>query len=144
VSDSDGYLIQGGCLCGTVRFELAAAPTSCGYCHCTRCQKRTGTASSINVAVDGRAVRIIAGEDRIGGWQPPDAGMEKCFCSDCGAQLFSRSRTDPSRMGIRMSAFDRDPGVSPSYRQFVAYAAAWEPIPDDDLDRFPESRPSGR
>jgi hypothetical protein len=47
-------------------------------------------------------------------------------------------------MGIRMSAFDTDPGVRPSYHQYVAYAASWEPIPDDGLERFPESRPSGR
>jgi hypothetical protein len=38
-----------------------------------------------------------------------------------------------------MGTFDSDPGVRPSYHQFVAYAAAWEPIPDDGLERFPES-----
>jgi hypothetical protein len=70
--------------------------------------------------------------------------MRKCFCTDCGAHLFSRSTENPSRMGIRMSAFDTEPGVRPSYRQYVAYAASWEPIPDDGLERFPESRPSGR
>jgi len=41
---------------------------------------------------------------------------------------------------IRLGTFDSDPGVRPSYRQFVAYAASWEPIPDDGLPRFPESR----
>ena len=44
-------------------------------------------------------------------------------------------------MGVRMSAFDGDPGVRPSWRAFVAYAAAWEPIPDDGLPRFQEGRP---
>jgi hypothetical protein len=39
-----------------------------------------------------------------------------------------------------MGTFDDDPGVRPSVRQFVAYAAAWEPLPDDGLSRFPESR----
>ena len=42
-------------------------------------------------------------------------------------------------MAIRMSAFDGDPGVRPSKRSFVAYAAVWEPIPDDGLERFDES-----
>ena len=40
-----------------------------------------------------------------------------------------------------MGAFDSDPGIRPSYRQFVAYAAAWEAIPDDGLPRYPEARP---
>jgi hypothetical protein len=40
---------------------------------------------------------------------------------------------------IRMGAFDGDPGIRPSFRQFVTYAAPWEPIPDDGLPRHPES-----
>ncbi len=39
-----------------------------------------------------------------------------------------------------MSAFDGDPGVRPSYRQYVAYAPSWEPLPDDGLPRFAEAR----
>ena len=39
-----------------------------------------------------------------------------------------------------MGTFDGDPGIRPSVRQFVAYAAPWEPIPDDGLPRHAESR----
>ena len=46
----------------------------------------------------------------------------------------------PDSIGIRMGTFDTDPGVRPSVRSFVAYAAPWEPIPDDGLPRHPESR----
>jgi hypothetical protein len=45
-------------------------------------------------------------------------------------------------MAVRMGAFDGDPGVRPSFRQFVAYAAPWEPIPDDGLPRYPERPPA--
>ena len=44
-------------------------------------------------------------------------------------------------MSIRMAAFDIDPGVRPSSRQYVAYAASWDTIPDDGLPRYDESRP---
>jgi len=40
-----------------------------------------------------------------------------------------------------MGAFDTDPGVRPAYRQFVAFAAPWEPIPADGLPRYPETSP---
>jgi hypothetical protein len=133
--------VQGGCLCGRVRFELTAPPTLAGYCHCTRCQRRTGTGSSAQARIDGRTFRLLVGAELIRGWKPPGGGFEKCFCAECGAHLFSRSPEDPVQMSIRMAAFDGDPGVRPSYRQFVAYAAAWEPIPDDGLERFPEARP---
>ncbi len=134
-------LLTGGCLCGAVRFELTEPPQRAGYCHCTRCQKRTGTAVSANARVDGRAFRIVAGHELVRTWRHPDGGFEKAFCGECGAHLFSRNPDDPSQMGIRMSAFDGDPGVRPSSRQFVAYAASWEPIPDDGLERFDEARP---
>lgn len=140
MSMSDRYSVQGGCLCGAVRFELTAPPFSAGYCHCTRCQRRTGTGSSISAFVDPSALRWVSGESLVRGWLPPADGAEKCFCGECGAHLLSRSR-DGTRVGIRMSAFDSDPGVRPSSRQFVAYAAVWEAIPDDGLPRFDEARP---
>ena len=39
-----------------------------------------------------------------------------------------------------MGAFDGDPGVRPTFRAFVDYAAPWEPIPDDGLERFTERK----
>jgi hypothetical protein len=41
---------------------------------------------------------------------------------------------------VRLGTFDGDPGIRPSFRQFVAYAAPWERIPDDGLPRFPEGK----
>ena len=130
----------GGCLCGGVRFELTEPATAAGYCHCTRCQKRTGTSQSAQARIDARTFRLVAGEALVKGWRHPDGGFEKCFCSDCGSHLFSRS-PDGTQMSVRLSAFDRNPGVRPSWRTFVDYAAVWEPIPDDGLRRYPEGRP---
>ena len=140
MSDQAEYSIQGGCLCGAVRFELTAPPLSAGYCHCSRCQRRTGTAVSASAFIEPGSLHWLQGEDLIRGWLPPVDGAEKCFCGDCGAHLFSRSR-DGARIGIRMAAFDTDPGVRPSSRQYVASAACWEPIPDDGLPRFEGARP---
>jgi len=41
-------------------------------------------------------------------------------------------------VSVRLGAFDSDPLIRPSMRQFVAYAAPWEEIPDDGLPRHPE------
>jgi hypothetical protein len=133
--------ITGGCLCGGVRFELSAPPAAAGYCHCTRCQKRTGTGSSVQARIDGRTFRLVQGEALVSAWRHPDGGFEKCFCSACGSHLFSRNPDDPAQMSVRMAAFDEDPGVRPTWRTFVAYAAPWEPIPDDGLERHREGRP---
>ena len=133
--------LTGGCNCGGVRFEIDAPLTGAGYCHCTRCQRRTGGAVSAQARIDGSTFRLVQGEELVKAWHPPDGGFEKCFCGECGAHLFARNPDDPAQMSIRMAAFDGDPGVRPSWRAFVAYAADWEPIPDDGLARFPEAKP---
>jgi hypothetical protein len=133
--------LRGGCLCGAVRFELDERPTHAGYCHCTRCQRRTGTAASAQARIDGRNLRLTAGAESLGAWRHPDGGFEKCFCTRCGAHLFSRNPEDLTQMSVRMAAFDSDPGVRPSWRAYLAYAASWEPIPDDGLERHQEGRP---
>ncbi len=130
--------VTGGCLCGGVRFSLSEPPTAAGYCHCTRCQRRTGTSQSAQARVDGRTFTLTAGEALVKGWRHDDGGFEKCFCVECGAHLFSRNPDDPTKMSVRLSAFDEDPGVRPQWRTFVDYAAPWEPIPDDGLVRHRE------
>ena len=134
--------LTGGCLCGGVRWELTEPPVSAGYCHCTRCQRRTGTAASPSARIAPGSLRIVSGEELIQAWTPPDDGFKKAFCSNCGGALWSQSRHDPEVISIRMGTFDSDPGIRPSARSFVAYAASWEPIPDDGLPRFPEQRQS--
>ena len=131
--------LTGGCLCGGVRFEVTEPLRDAGYCHCTRCQRRTGTASSISGGVVPGSLRIVSGEELITDYRPPD-GFVKVFCGVCGSALWSRHPEDPDVLAIRLGVFDRDPGVRPSWRQFVAYAVPWEPLPDDGLPRFAERR----
>ena len=128
-------------MCGGVRFELSAPATQAGYCHCTRCQKRTGGGWSVQARIDGRTFRLLQGEELVGAWRHEDGGFEKCFCTRCGAHLFSRNPDDPSQMSIRMAAFDGDPGVRPSWHAFAAYAPPWEPVPEDGLPRWDEAKP---
>ena len=132
--------LTGGCLCGGVRYEVTESPTVAGYCHCTRCQRRTGSAAAVSAVVVPGTLRITAGEELLGSFDPPD-GWSKVFCSACGGALWAQSRDDPGLVAVRMGTFDADPGIRPSYRQFTAYAAPWEPIPDDGLPRYAERRP---
>jgi hypothetical protein len=133
--------LTGACGCGAVQFEVTEPLVTATYCHCTRCQRRTGTAASANTRVSAEAFSIVRGEDRLRAWKP-EGGAEKWFCGDCGSALFSRNPADASLVGVRLGALDSDPGIRPSAHQFVAYAAAWEPIPDDGLPRYPETRPA--
>ena len=133
--------LTGGCGCGAVRYEIDQPLLSASYCHCTRCQRRTGTAASANARVAPGAFRIVAGEEHVGAWAP-DGGFAKFFCGLCGSALFSRDPENPDTVGVRLGTFDGDPGIRPQWHQFVAYAAVWEPLPDDGLPRHPEGHRS--
>jgi hypothetical protein len=134
--------LTGGCLCGGVRFEVTSPLVSAGYCHCTRCQRRTGSAYSAQARIEPGSLRVTAGDDLVRAYEPP-GGFLKFFCSACGSALWSQDPADSKVKSVRLGVFDGDPRIRPSYRQFVAYAAPWEQIPDDGLDHYPELRPPG-
>jgi hypothetical protein len=137
------FRLTGRCGCGAVRYELTAPLRAAGYCHCKRCQRRTGTAASANGSVEPGSFRVLEGEDRLRAWRP-EGGWEKWFCGDCGSAMFSRSPDDPQKLGLRLGTLDTDPGIRPGYHQFLESAAPWEDVPDDGLERFQGSRRAAR
>jgi hypothetical protein len=131
--------LEGGCLCGAVRFEITQPFISAGYCHCTHCQRRTGTSSSANGRVAQSGFRLLAGAEELRAFKPAE-GVPKLFCVNCGSALFSGDPMRDEQVAVRLGALDRDPGIRPQYRQFVSSHAPWEAVPEDGLQRFPRSR----
>ena len=132
-------VLTGGCGCGAVRYELDEPFVSASYCHCTRCQHRTGAAASANGRAAPGSFRVVAGEEHLRAWEP-EGGAAKIFCSLCGSAVFSRTASDPPTIGVRLGGIDGDPGIRPQWHQYVAYAASWEEIPDDGLARYPDGK----
>jgi hypothetical protein len=133
--------LTGSCGCGAVRFEIAEPLVAAAWCHCTRCQKRTGTASQASAKVVPGSVTVLTGEERLRDWTP-SGGLAKTFCEECGSHVFAREPESGRIVFVRMAAVDGDPGVRPAAHQFVAYAAPWEELPEDGLPRFDERIPS--
>jgi hypothetical protein len=129
--------LTGGCACGAVRFEITAPFSTAGYCHCKRCQRRSGALWSVNASVPVDGFATTAGEEHIRTWDPED-GLPKAFCAICGGHLFS---VGDGVRGVRLGAVDDDPGIRPQWRQWLDSAPDWEPIPDDGLERFAQLRP---
>jgi hypothetical protein len=132
--------ITGACGCGLVRFEINAPLVAAAFCHCTRCQRRTGTGAQASARLRPGSLTVVAGDEQLRAWNAGD-GLEKVFCAACGSAVFARDPGDGEVKIVRLGAIDGDPGVRPTARQFVAYAAPWETIPDDGLRRFDERIP---
>ncbi|MGH2864770.1 MAG: GFA family protein [Solirubrobacteraceae bacterium] len=122
-----------------MRFQITAPFIAAGYCHCTHCQRRTGTGSSANGRVPQEGFQLLQGEDRLRAYTPP-TGVPKLFCTACGSALFSGAPLSDPQVAVRLGTLDGDPAIRPTYRQFVDSAAPWETIPEDGLERHPRSR----
>jgi hypothetical protein len=133
---SRDHPLTGGCPCGSVAFEVSAPFTTAGYCHCKRCQRRSGALWSLNGIVPLDGYEVVRGEEHVRLWEPPD-GLPKAFCDICGGQLYSEG---PDFIVVRLGALDGDPEIRPEWRQWLESAPAWEPIPDDGLPRFQRRR----
>ncbi|HWE82367.1 MAG TPA: GFA family protein [Gaiellaceae bacterium] len=131
--------LTGGCNCGGVRFEVSEPPVFASWCHCTRCQRRTGGFGSPQARPAKGSFRVVQGQELVRAWEPA-GGSAKEFCSACGSSLWSRS-PDGFAVAVRFGVFDADPGIRPSCHQFVAYLPAWAELPDDGLPRYPGQRP---
>ena len=83
--------IEGGCLCGAVRYRSDAEPVMQVVCHCETCRKNSGSAFSMNVAVPQDRLRIESGsprryEDHSGA---SGEAFYRFFCGDCGSHIYS-------------------------------------------------------
>ena len=88
--------LTGGCLCGGVRFELTEPVAAAGYCHCTRCQRRTGTASSAQAGIHDRTFRLLQGEELVRAWRHPGRGLREVLL-----RPLRRSPLQPGPRGLR-------------------------------------------
>jgi|GEM_PF-2203371 hypothetical protein len=80
--------VQGGCACGAVRFALKAKPTVMPTCHCTNCQRLTGSTFALNAWVEKTEVALLPGE--LASFAFTDAG--RAFGSFGSAPLMMQGR----------------------------------------------------
>ena len=79
-------MVEGGCLCGAVRFAVTGFKGGIFKCHCSRCRKAFGGASSAAAFVDEGQFSWLQGEGDVREFQC-DSGFTRRFCPDCGSIL---------------------------------------------------------
>lgn len=80
----------GGCLCGALRYEITRAPQAVYTCHCTDCQRLTGSAFSMALFVADEALHL-SGVDPRPLQKVADSGrkLTRWLCAECGAWIYS-------------------------------------------------------
>ena len=119
-------LHTGTCLCGRVRFTVAAPLAAPDACHCVQCRKQSGHYfASTNVP---RTAIVIEGAEHLT-WYASSAKVRRGFCATCGAFLF----WDPPAkdwIAVGMGAFDAPTGTALALHIFVAEKGDYYEIAD--------------
>lgn len=53
------FPMEGGCCCGQTRYRLERAPLVSHCCHCTSCQRETGSAFVVNIMTEAAHVTLL-------------------------------------------------------------------------------------
>jgi len=119
------------CLCGALRATIAddAEPMTV-LCHCTDCQKRTGSPFGV-VAYFPENLVVIEGEAREFA-RPTDAGnvFTTGFCPNCGSTLFARASKYPDIIGITLGTIAEPPFPVPVRSVYEQSRHHWVILPD--------------
>ncbi len=129
----------GTCLCGTVRYRIAAPYRWFAYCHCSMCRKQHGALFSAGVGVGRERFEWLAGEADIVHYQAT-AAFERPFCRHCGAKVPGRSHVD-GVLNVPAGALDDQFDARPDKHIFAASRSSSEQIADrlPQFDRYPPS-----
>jgi hypothetical protein len=126
--------IAGGCLCGSVRFRITAAPIVTRMCWCRLCQYLGAGSSTVNVCFPREAV-AVEGETRDYR-SVADSGnvMHRRFCPKCGTPLFSEAEARPHLIFVRAGSLDDPEIAKPAATIWTSAAPTWACI-DERIPR---------
>ncbi len=127
--------ISGGCLCGRVRYRAETEPTFVGLCHCRDCQRFTGSAFALVIAVPKSALAVMGTLKSFG--KPGSSGktLERLFCPECGASVMDEAHALPDVAMIAGGTLDDPSWVKPSSQIYCASAQPWVQL-GGDMQKF--------
>ena len=126
-------ILEGGCLCGAVRYRLTAAPVATLYCHCRMCQRADGAPAIAWLAVPFAAFKLTEGTPTA--YRSSDHAFRH-FCGRCGAPLLCHEADNPKYMDVSIASLDTPKAVPPSSHIWTDSRVPWFDTADD-LPRYP-------
>ena len=123
---------DGGCTCRTIRYRLTSRPMFIHCCHCTWCQRETGTAFALNAMIEADRVELLAGEpEAVNTPSNSGKGQKIWRCPKCRIAVWSNyaGAGDAVRF-VRVGTLDRARDFKPDIHIFTSTKQPWVVIPD--------------
>ncbi len=126
---------HGGCLCGLIRYRLTDEPLTLYACHCTDCQRRTGSAFALSMPVFKSGLDLLKGEPRTYAVTLSD-GRQKhgTFCGECGTRLWGEPPKFPQVVVVQPGTLDDTTWLQPIGHIWTRSAQPWISIPKDTVN----------
>jgi hypothetical protein len=115
--------LHGGCLCGHIRFRLDGAPIVTHACHCTQCQRITGSAFAVNLMIEADQLTVETGE-------PVRTEHGQAACPHCGTRLWAYHRMFGEK-AVFVKAGVLAAGPAPDVHCFTSTKQPWLSLPAD-------------
>ena len=117
-------MTTGGCLCGAVRFQVSEFKSGIFKCHCSKCRKAFGGASSAAALTAEDAFSWLQGSDGIREYQC-ESGFKRRFCPDCGS-ILPQYLPEYKMHWVPVGLLDSDPEIRLKHHIHVDSKAEWE------------------
>lgn len=121
--------LTGRCMCGSLNYSAQADPVVQAVCHCTDCQRQTGSPFTVVVGVPRAALTVegstLASVTTIG--EDHGGETQRSFCSACGSPLFSISAMLPDLALIKAGTLDDASWLEPAVEVWTGSAQPWSP-----------------
>ena len=136
---SEPETIPGGCLCGKVSFEIQNDFKLFQLCHCSQCQKMSGSAHASNLFAKPDNLTWLSGEESIHRYDMEDRKFTNAFCKDCGSRVPFLSRNG-SIVCVPAGSLNGVPKIAPQANIFWPERAAWydEALQTEHYDQYIE------
>jgi len=137
MDDKPDQIATGTCTCGACRYALTARPMIVHACHCTWCQRETGSAFVLNGWIEAHHVVLKRGT-LVEQTLPSESGRGQIVfrCADCKIVLWSIYSSNLFRF-VRLGTLDTPGQFAPDVHIFTNSKQPWLPLPDD-APCFPE------
>lgn len=122
----------GRCTCGAVRYRLMARPLFVHACHCSWCQRETGSAFAVNALIETDRIACIAGvPDLVGLPSASGKGQQVARCPACRIALWSHYGGLGARLAfVRVGTLDDPASCPPDIHIYTTTKLPWLRLPD--------------
>lgn len=132
---ADGAKLDGGCLCGSIRYVLTGPSLLICQCCCKDCQKATGTGHTTIIGVHNSQLAIKGEPTSFTSRGESGGEVTRHFCGTCGGRLYTSGDLPGDVIMVQAGSLDDPNAVEPERVIYFKDAPRWDRF-DDALPKF--------